>query len=268
MHGAPAEAFSNGHHFSQPATPGSRSRFPPQTSHTSHIYKQMSFPLFAQTPPLEFIEPIGQGPQFHFTRPQSRGASTDSGRGCATTPGDSEDDDDDDESDEESTHEEVQLFRRVDEADITFVLEELDSDTSYDSDIEVVRPDNFEDAKSDRSDSRPEGNGFIEKFKDFTWQGSSDEEEQQRRYRRKRRWSAGVFRRSHSQSVEGNSSYSDNDPLDDVESTARRLRRRVRGPGDRASLVFEDRGFPNANNIVEVEELEDDSFTLDELPFW
>ena len=116
-------------------------------------------------------------------------------------------------------------------------------------------------------------------------EGSSDEEERERIYRRKKkRWSAGIFKRSHSKSIEGDSSYSDNDPEDDVDSTARRLRRRVRGPTDRrASLVFEDRGFSNSNNIAEVEEPEegwilhskgppsipsDDAFTLDELPFW
>jgi len=238
-----------------------------------------------QSPPLEFIEPIGQGPQFHFTRSQSRGASsrpsTASGRACATTPQDSEDDD---ESDDESVYEEVRLYRRAEDADISFVLEELGSDPGYDSDIEIVRPDHFEDAKSDKGGSRLEEIGIIEKIKEFQFDdNSSDEEERQRIYRKKKkRWNAGIFKRTYSQSVEGDSSYSDNDPLDDVDESARRLRRRVRGPGDRSSLVFEDRGFRNDNNIVEVEEPEDggivhsqgppsipsdDAFTLDELPF-
>jgi hypothetical protein len=63
-------------------------------------------------------------------------------------------------------------------------------------------------------------------------------------------------------SVEGDSSYSDNDPLDDVDESARRLRRRVRGPGDRSSLIFEDGGFPNINNIAEVEEPEDGAIVI------
>lgn len=247
----------------------------------------MGLSRLAQSPPLEFIEPIGQGPQFHFTRPQSREPSsrpsTASGIACATTPQDSEDDD---ESDEESDQEEIKPARRVDEADVNFILEELDSDPGYDSDVEVVQPDHFEDAKSDRSGSKLEENGLIDKLKELHCDEDSSEEEERQRiiYRRKKkRWSAGIFKRTHSQSVEGDSSYSDNDPLDDVDSTARRLRRRLRGPSELTSLDFEDRGFSNTSHIVEVEEPEDggilhskgppsipsdDAFTLDELPFW
>lgn len=284
----PAYAFQNSHPSSPPMTPGTRTnpRFLPLSSHTTPAYKRMA--QQAQSPPMEFIEPIGQGPKFHFTRPQSRPTSrpsTASGRACATTPQQSTDDES---SDADSEFEEIKSPPRlVDEADVSFVIEEVDSDQSdYDSDVEVVRPDHCEDAKSDRSGARLDKDGFIDKFKELHCQeDSSDEEERQRIYRRKKkRWSAGIFKRSHSQSVEGDSSYSDNDPLDDIDSTARRLRRRVRGPGDRSSLVFEDRGFSNANHIVEVEEPEefggvvhskgppsipsDDAFTLDELPFW
>lgn len=244
----------------------------------------MGVPRFTQSPPLEYIDPIGQGPQFHFTRPQSvepgSRPSTASGRPCAATPQDSEYEG---ESDEDSENEIPRPVYRVVEAD--FVIEELGSDPGYDSDIEVVLPDHYEDAKSDKSGIKLMETGFLDKFKELHCQeGSSDEEERERIYRRKKkRWSAGVFKRSHSQSVEGDSSYSDNDPLDDVDGTARRLRRRVRGPGDRSSLIFEDKGFSNANHIVEVEEPDeggimhsrgppsipsDDAFTLDELPFW
>jgi hypothetical protein len=83
-------------------------------------------------------------------------------------------------------------------------------------------------------------------------QDSSDDEEQERRYRqKKKRWSAGVFKRSHSQSVEGNSS--DNDS--DLNPSARRLRRRVRRPIDRrVSLIFQDPGYVNTDNILKVDE--------------
>lgn len=240
-------------------TPGTRlhTRFPPQTSHTSPIYKRMGIAMLAQSPPLEFIEPIGQGPQFHFTRPQSRDQSsrpsTASGQACATSPQESEDES---ESDEESTQEIERPTRRVEKAE--FELEELDTDIESDSDIEVVRPDHCEDAKSDKSESGLVEN-VLDQFKELRCQeGSSDEEEQQRIYRRKKkRWSAGIFKRSHSQSIEGDSSYSDNDLLDDVDLSARRLRRRVRGPSDRTSQLFEDKGYSNSNNIVEVEEPED-----------
>ncbi|CAI6241983.1 unnamed protein product [Periconia digitata] len=62
---------------------------------------------------------------------------------------------------------------------------------------------------------------------------------------------AGMNKRDLNQSIESDSSYSDNDPLDDIDPTARRLRRRVRGPGDhRASMVFEDRGLANFNKVT------------------
>ncbi|PVH95628.1 hypothetical protein DM02DRAFT_478096, partial [Periconia macrospinosa] len=292
-----AYAFSDGHPTSPPMTPGARAhsqpRFPPQTSQTSPIYRKMNgIAQLAQSPPLEFIVPIENGPGFNFTRLQTRGTSSRPSTACATTPRHSEEEGDESESDSDHEtndhalpqhhHRRPGPSRRIDEADVNFVLEELNSsDAGYDSDVEVVQPDHFSDAHSERSET------FLEGFKEMQIlpDSSDDEEKRDRIYRRKKkRWSAGIFKRSHSQSIEGDSSYSDNDPLDDVDSTARRLRRRVRGPADRrASLVFEDRGFSNSNNIAEVEEPEegwilhskgppsipsDDAFTLDELPFW
>lgn len=246
------------------------------------------------TPPLEYIEPTGEGHHFKFTRPQSVEPSspTDSGQAYATATSQQTDDDDDsdEESEEESDEdeedeEEFRPMRRVVEK-AQFVLEELDSDPGYDCDIEVIRPSHYEDAKSDRSGTKSE---VLARLKEMQIEDSSSDDEeremQERRYReKKKRWSAGIFKRSHSQSVEGDSSYSDNDPLDDIDPSARRLRRRVRGPADRrGSLIFVDRGFANTNNIAEGEEPEedripfsqgppsipsDDAFTLDELPFW
>jgi hypothetical protein len=244
-----------------------------------------------QTPPLEYIEPTGFNHQFSFTRPQScepcSRPSSDSERAfAATTCEDSEsetdeddDDDDDNETDEESEPEEQVPLRRVDKAQ--FILEELDSDPGYDCDVEVVQPDHCEDAKSERSGVKAEIFARMNELQ--LEEDSSEDEERVRKYRqKKKRWSAGIFKRSYSQSVEGDSSYSDNDPLDDIDPNARRLRRRVRGPR-RESLIFVDRGVSNTNNILEVEEPEegivlhskgppsipsDDGFTLDELPFW
>ncbi|KAF2746922.1 hypothetical protein M011DRAFT_494738 [Sporormia fimetaria CBS 119925] len=271
-------------------TPGVRPplHFPPQTSQTSPIYRRMGASMLAQSPPLESISPIGQNPQFHFRRPPSASVashtSSRSDRACDTSDAESGNEDD---SGHESVHEEERPARKVDRPD--FVLEPLDSDDSdleHDSGIEVVRPDHYEDAKSEASGCRLDENGLLYKFQEMRCAaGSSDEEERQRLYRRKKkRWSRGIFKRSHSQSVEGDSSYSDNDPLDDVDVSARRLRRRVKGPGDRTSLHFVDQGFANTSNIVEVEEPDDsraiphfqgppsipsdDGFTLDELPFW
>ncbi|KAF2711559.1 hypothetical protein K504DRAFT_475379 [Pleomassaria siparia CBS 279.74] len=280
----PPFAFGNGHPSSPPMTPGSRShaRFPPRTSHTSPMSQYIGLAVLAQSPPLEFIEPIGRGPHFLFSRPQSRDhsrPSTASGRACATSRQES---DDESESDQESTKAPIRLLRRVQKAE--FILEELDSDPGYDSAIEVIHPDHYEDAWSDSGEERLDGSGIIDKFRGLHCEeGSSEEDERLRRYRKKKkRWSAGIFKRTYSQSVEGDSSYSDNDPLDDVDSSARRLRRRVRGPADPTFLLFEDQGFANVNHIVEVEEPEDriphsigppsipsdDGFRLDELPFW
>ncbi|KAF2848201.1 hypothetical protein T440DRAFT_172541 [Plenodomus tracheiphilus IPT5] len=283
----PPAAAPKGHPESPPMTPSSRTqtRYPPQTHQTSPLYKRMGGSRLVQTPPLESITPTGQDHHFNYTRSQSlepsSRPSTLSGQACATTSHDSEDEYED-EFDEESEEEDERPIRITETAN--FVIEELDSDPGYDCDIEVIQG-HCEDAKSEKSGTKSE---VLARMKGLQIDDSSDEEErelQERRYRqKKKRWSAGNFKRSHSQSVEGDSSYSDNDPLDDVDPSARRLRRRVRGPIDRrGSLIFEDRGFPNTNNIAEVEEPEegfvkhtqgppsipsDDAFTLDELPFW
>ncbi|KAF2115557.1 hypothetical protein BDV96DRAFT_599869 [Lophiotrema nucula] len=290
----PAFTIPNSHPSSPPMTPGSRThaRFPPQTSHTSPIYKRMGLSMLAQSPPLEFIQPTGQGHQFHFTRPVSRDQSSrpssNSGPALGASPNSSEDEDEDeDESEAESAKEVVRptrTYRRVDRAE--FVLEELDSDPGYGSDIEVLRPDHYEEAKSDKGGKSLEENGFLNEFEKLRCQvNSSDEEEQEQRYiRKKKRWSKGMYtyKRSYTQSIEGDSSYSDDDPLDDNDPNARRLRRRVRGPGNRSSLIFEDKGFSRANIVMEEPEEgldvahskgppsipSDDGFTLDELPFW
>ena len=264
----PVFAFANGP-TSPPMTPSTRAHahFLQKDDPPSHPYKRMGIVHNAQSPPLEFIQPIGQGPQFQFTRPQSRGASSrpsTASIACATTPQDSEDDD---ASDEESVYEDARPFRRAEEADISFILEYLDSEPGYDSDIEVVRPDHFEDAKSEKSGSRLDDNAICDEIKQINLSGdSSDDEETRQRlnWKKKKRLSARVYKtkRTYSMSVEGDSSYSDNDPLDDVDESARRLRRRVRGPGDRSSLIFEDGGFPNINNIAEVEEPEDGGIVI------
>lgn len=259
------------------------------------MYKRMGFSMLKQSPPLEFIEPIGHGPQFHFTRPQSGDysshPSSNSGHACAASPQESDDDDDDDEEDnsdsfseseESHTQEEKPTARRVEVAD--FELEEVESGPEYDSETEVVRPDHFEDASSERAteEGLETDTGIISRFSSLHCAGELNDEEQRASYRKKKkRWSAGIFKRSHSQSVGSDTDIEDSEALDahDVDSSARRLRRRVRGPGEnRSSLIFDE--LPNTN-IVEVEEPDDvgsgkgppsipsdDGFALDALPFW
>lgn len=250
------------------------------------MYKRASAHKPLHTPPLEFT-PIGQN-QFRFTRAQSIGRSSRpssiSGHAYAGTS--AQETEYEDCSDEESDEEDEKPMRRVEEAD--FELEEVDSDDSGDENIEVLQPDHCEDAKSDRSGAALEDTGVMDRMRELhVEEGSTDEETRERVYqRKKKRWSKGVFKRTHSQSVEGDSSYSDDDIQDDNNVEARRLRRKLRAPGPcdrRGSLIFEDKGFPNTNNIEEVEEPEegivshtkgppsipsDDAFTLDELPFW
>lgn len=276
------------HLESPPMTPSSRThiRYPPQTNQSSTLYHRMSGPKLVQTPPFESITPTGQDHHFTYTRSQSlepsSRPSTLSEQACATASHESEAECVN-ESNDESEDDEFRPVHRTEFAN--FEIEEIDSDLCYDCDIEVIRG-RCEDAKSEKSGTRSE---VLARMKGLQIGGDSSGEEdreiQERRYRqKKKRWSAGNFKRSHSQSIEGDSSYSDNDPLDDVDPNARRLRRRVRGPVDRrGSLIFEDRGFSNTNNIAEVEEPEegfvkhsqgppsipsDDAFTLDELPFW
>lgn len=250
------------------------------------MYKRTGASKPLHTPPLEFT-PIGQN-QFRFTRApsveQTSRPSSISGHAYAGT---SLQETEYEESEEEESEEEDEIpMRHVEEAG--FELEEVDSDESEDENIEVVQPDHCEDAKSEKSGAVLEDTGVMDRLRELhVSEGSTDEEIKERIYlRKKKRWSAGVFKRTHSQSVEGDSSYSDDDPQDDNNLEARRLRRKLRGPGPwdrRGSLIFEDKGFPNTNNIEEVEEPEegvvkhtkgppsipsDDAFTLDELPFW
>ena len=247
-----------------------------QTNHTPPLYKRMGASKPLHTPPLEFT-PIGQN-QFRFTRARSVERSY-----AGTTPQETENDDS---SEEESEEGDRRPVRRVEEAN--FDLEEVGSEQSDDESIEIVRPDHFEDAKSEKSGAALEDTGVMDRLRELHVSESSTDEETKELVclRRKKKWKAGGFKRNHSQSVGGDSSYSDDDPQDDNNLKARRLRRKLRGPRPqdrRSSLIFEDKGFPNTNNIEEVEEPDegmvrhtkgppsissDDAFPLDKLPFW
>lgn len=76
-----------------------------------------------------------------------------------------------------------------------------------------------------------------------------DREKQRSKNQKRSRSSAGTYERTINHSNEGQDIQAYDDPLDDLDNTARRLRRRVRGPGERSSpLVFQDpeeRGLDN-----------------------
>jgi hypothetical protein len=183
-----------------------------------------------------------------------------------------------------------------------FALEEVDSDTSDGEVLEIVRPYHIEDARGGCEGATQENMNItaslgalgVSEADGFgplqVSEESADEQAGAReriRRRRKKRLSIGWIdrKRDYNCSVAGDSSYSEDDPQDDNDIGARRLRRSLsqHGPWDRQSLlIFEDRGFPNTNNLWN-EQLEDgvikhvkgppsipgdDAFTLDDLPFW
>jgi len=170
----------------------------------------------------------------------------------------------------------------VEQADFR-VEEYLEAGLGDQPHLQVIRPDAYEDAESDRGSHRSsqrdaaivEGIGRLSCGEDSDSEGA--EELRRRRARRSKRWS-GLIKRSHSKSVEGESDSSGSEDLDahDVGLTARRLRRRTRGPDKRTSLIFDD----PPPNIVEVEEPEDDDMQgrsrppdiatspLEMMPFW
>jgi hypothetical protein len=185
--------------------------------------------------------------------PKTRGSSNDSQKTTSSvisTHGPLEDTGvkHDDDSKEESEAEGKEDGHPREEAD--FELEEAGSDVSNNKNIKVMQPNYCENAESDRSVAAQEDTGVMERIKELhVCESSTDEATKERIYlRKKKRWSSGLFKRTHSQSVDGESSYSDNDPQ------ARRLRRKLRGPGPwdrRGSLIFEDKGFQNTDNIEE-----------------
>ncbi|KAF2457364.1 hypothetical protein BDY21DRAFT_23871 [Lineolata rhizophorae] len=293
---------------SPPATPGTRShppRFPSKAaSPTSPSSKRMGFVLLAHSPPIGVDKDAAdKGYLYHSNSSLSDNLSS---RASATTGSDeevdvregpereepsiSEEDGFNDEEEEEDGDRKGNTSRRhpatTPLAEASFTIEEVsENDIGYDdSDTEVVHPTLVEDAQSDKAkeeDCDVDG-PFLRTFNNLQCDAdseSSDEEERRRRYeRKKKRWSAGLYKRTHAQSVGSDSDPDDPECLDahDVGSSARRLRRRVHGPGDRSSIVLDERP-----SIV-VEEPEDgvsvtgppslpsdiEDFTLDALPFY
>jgi hypothetical protein len=123
-------------------------------------------------------------------------------------------------------------------------VEELtEGDAGYITDVDVVYPHELEEVESDserESDSSDEGSESGDEISSrLSRLGCDDspeaEFEKKRRaeHRRKRRDSR-VFKRSHSQSVKSDADVTDPEAMADhnVAASARRLRRRVRGPNE------------------------------------
>jgi hypothetical protein len=182
----------------------------------------------------------------------------------------------------------------------SFTLEELrDSDTTGDTDIEVVQPDHYEEADSDWDEDSSANfqhvswqeelerrTGIVRDFQGLCsgvdgFSHSFGRADQDRKHRRVKsnRWNARMFKRSFSQTIASDTDGDDEADTNcgNVGSNARRLRRRVgsREPGTRSPLAFED-------TSAELDAGEDDEFDKDDsaepedideyimgmLPFW
>jgi len=144
----------------------------------------------------------------------------------------------------------------------TIRVEELnDSDMGYLTDMELVYPEELEELDADTDDQHHEADaedsdsGISGRFSKLHCDERKEEAEmaKKRRERRlSRRTSSRLFKRSHSQSVKSESDVTDTDALDDqdVEASARRLRRKVRGPVDGFKMVFQDiRSSPEPGSV-------------------
>ena len=125
--------------------------------------------------------------------------------------------------------------------DDTFEIEELEEgDAGYAADVDVVYPDELEEADSDSEgkDGNSESDeSDTEITQNFSRLGCQDGDEARfERIRRekaaRKRTRSHTFKRSHSQSVKGDVEVMDSDAMGDhdLRAGARRLRRRVRGP--------------------------------------
>ncbi|KIW05493.1 hypothetical protein, variant [Verruconis gallopava] len=255
-------SFPNLQPNSPPATPNStqpRNTF--GASYYSSAYRRRhGIAKFGLSPP-DYIAPKGEGHQFSYTPPDRDG------------PSDSESDPVDEESDTSSQIEHEVLavsseqdsdvlerrtstIRSINE-DTDFTLEELSDDDIGHDDLEVIYPDQTEDAKSENGSKASECD-IIDALKNLKCKDKEelaralqfDAAQREAYQKRKKRWSVGGYKkRSHAQSVGSQSSgHEDIEPLDDIHlpgASARRLRRRTQGPEDseppnRTSLIFDD----------------------------
>ncbi|QDS78177.1 hypothetical protein FKW77_005387 [Venturia effusa] len=253
---------------SPPATPGTRSR---NTSATSYISVSRSkrygiMHMGMGVSPPENIEPRGLGHAFSYTPPnRDNDPSTASSSSSSTNA--HADLDDDAASNENDPIPEIETTSDVSQRQASVVehfdddsnleAEEVsDDDIAYDDESLHVRPDETEEAESEEDvpESPLEQEDILESLKNLKCGGQQEREKaqefedaQRERYKKKKnRWSiGGTKKRSHTQSIGSKSSDNDDvDPLDDLESGSRRLRRRTYGREDaerpnRSSLLFE-----------------------------
>ncbi|TKA70020.1 hypothetical protein B0A49_06765 [Cryomyces minteri] len=244
----------------RPSSPPATRSYPPSpssASHTAPFCKRTWYKPQAQLPSPEYVATTRKEYHYHFGRPHS----TDSPRPSSTSdflvpaaslsPGPAVD------------HYVYTGFWQASQNqsvnDGGIVIEEvLEGDPSLDGDIEVLRPDRYEEADSDSENNEDDNGGsdaeLVRGLRRLHCEsgGVSGVDVGRSPRSRNKRWSAGL-KRTHAQSVSSNADVGDAEDLDahDAESSARRMRRRVRGPGNRSFLAFED--IPSAS-VAETED--------------
>ncbi|KAI9868380.1 MAG: hypothetical protein M1813_005823 [Trichoglossum hirsutum] len=282
-----------------PETPPYRPPIPPITAGAHKFTISFS----ATQPPLgDCSGPSGKGPQFQYTRqaqamaqsPQPSSPSSMSSMRNPETP--------EILGDRQTENGRAPKGHTILVEESSFTLEELrDSDISGDSDMEVVRPDHYEEVDSDWDkgdgdtsakrqhsswqDELEQPTGIVRDFQGLCsgsdgFNYSLSHADQGRRYRHKNRWNASIFKRSFSQTIASENDGEDEADMNanDVGSSTRRLRRRVgsRGPGTRSPLAFES---PTTNPDIaddddeldkddSAEPEDSDEYIMGTLPFW
>lgn len=148
-------------------------------------------------------------------------------------------------------------------------VEELtEADAGYITDIDIVYPEELEEAESDSDGehSRSEGDdsdtGITHHFSRLECEdGAEAEFERKRRAKHvRKRTDSRVFKRSHSQSVKSDVEMSDPVAMGDhdLSSSARRLRRRTRGPNG-VKVVHDEgsNGSPQSRRLAPAAEIRD-----------
>lgn len=254
---------------SPPTTPGTRSRNTSATSNISFSRNKRHGNMYMGmgiSPP-ENIEPRGLGHAFSYTPPDRDDDDSTASSSSSSSTNANVDLDDDAEADENDPIPEIETRSDVSKQrasvihefddDSDFEAEEIsDDDIAYDDESLHVQPDETEEAESEEDvpEAPLEQEDILESLKNLKCGGQQErekaqefEEAQRERYKKKKnRWSiGGTKKRSHTQSIGSKSSDNDDvDPLDDLETGSRRLRRRTYGREDaerpnRSSLLFE-----------------------------
>lgn len=132
------------------------------------------------------------------------------------------------------------------------VEELVEGDIGYITDVDVVYPEELEEISDSNTDddrntatdvSDAEATGLTRKLSRLRCGNDEEVDFEQRRRRRhlEKRNGTRNYKRSHSQTMKSETDITDAEALDDhdIESSQRRLRRRVRGPQENG-VVFED----------------------------